>query len=154
MRTVLPEKLTQGRMKHGTYGSSWKSGANGMFHVMGPCGSLLRIVASDGRGFLEAEGWEHVSVSTAKRPPNWQEMCFVKDLFWQPDECVVQFHPPEADYVNNHPHCLHLWRNAKVEFPRPPGWMVGVKDEGIIAPSGPPSFATSSVSSKLRSSGA
>lgn len=80
----------------------------------------LRIIASEG------EGWEHVSVSTAVRCPTWDEMCYVKNLFWDDEDCVVQYHPPKADYINNHPHCLHLWRPTEVEIPRPPSILVGV----------------------------
>jgi len=47
-------------------------------------------------------------------------MCWVKSLFWGPDEWVVQFHPAEADYVNRHPNCLHLFRPVGVSFPVPP----------------------------------
>src|SRR3954463_731637 len=106
MRKVLPERLEAGRQEGER---DW--GAYGSFIVQGPCGERLRIIASgaDADDWL-AHGWEHVSVSTRRRPPNWQEMCFVKDLFWEPEECVVQFHPPRSEYINNHPHCLHLWR--------------------------------------------
>ena len=52
-------------------------------------------------------------------------MCQIKDMFWGPEDCVVQFHPPEADYVNNHPNCLHLWRSIDVEMPRPDSILVG-----------------------------
>ncbi len=84
-------------------------------------GNGLRIIASDG------EGWEHVSVSRTHRCPTWEEMCWVKDRFWDADDCVAQFHPPKADYVNFHPYCLHLWRPTTATFPRPPSWMVGPK---------------------------
>lgn len=54
--------------------------------------------------------WEHVSVALPNRNPNWDEMCFVKDLFWdESDECI-QFHPRKSDYVNFHKHCLHIWK--------------------------------------------
>lgn len=77
----------------------------------------INLIASDG----EATGWDHVSVSVgSKSPPTWAEMCFVKDLFWDETECVVQFHPPKSDYVNIHPGVLHLWKAAKEPFPRPP----------------------------------
>ena len=59
----------------------------------------------------------------------------VKDLFWNETECVVQYHPPKADYVNNHPHCLHLWGRADGNIPRPPAILVGVKDRGVLTPS-------------------
>lgn len=81
-------------------------------------GRGLKVIAVDG----EETGWEHVSVSIedSKRPPSWAEMCIVKRLFWDANECVIQFHPPEEDYVNNHPGVLHLWRKVGAEFPMPP----------------------------------
>src|SRR5688572_20307232 len=64
-----------------------------------------RIIASSG------EGWEHVSVTLNRsRCPTWEEMCEIKGMFWNDDECVVQFHAPKSDYINNHPYCLHLWK--------------------------------------------
>lgn len=120
-----------GRLIDGPFASRLEDGANGVFLVQGPCGQSLRIIASSG-DHAEAEGWEHVSVSTRRRPPNWQEMCFVKDLFWEDEECVIQYHPPRSEYVNNHPYCLHLWRNTFKSFPLPPSIMVGVKDAGLL----------------------
>ena len=76
-------------------------------------------------GVMASSGWEHVSVSCKNRAPNWPEMAFVKDLFWAENETVIQFHPPRSVYVNNHPHCLHLWRNTLVEVALPPSIMVG-----------------------------
>lgn len=104
------------------------AGRNGMFFI--PCGrEILRCMVSDGSGAEECglAPWEHVSISLASRCPTWAEMCFVKDIFWADDECVVQFHPPKADYVNNHPYCLHLWRPVNTTFPRPPSIMVGLR---------------------------
>jgi hypothetical protein len=73
--------------------------------------------------------WEHVSVvmvrNREERSPTWEEMCVVKAIFWRPDECVVQYHPPEVDYVNLHPYALHLWKPIEGEIVRPPTWMVG-----------------------------
>jgi hypothetical protein len=85
-------------------------------------------IASDG------EGWEHVSVHVrhdqekASRCPTWEEMCFVKDIFWSDEDTVVQFHPPKAEYVNCHPFCLHLWRKKNSNFETPPSVLVGVKN--------------------------
>jgi hypothetical protein len=59
-------------------------------------------------------------------------MCWVKDAFFNEDECVVQYHPPKSDYINNHPYSLHLWRNVAIAFPMPPGILVGLKSEGIL----------------------
>jgi len=85
----------------------------------------LVCIAADGMG------WEHVSISVKKynyeemgRCPTWEEMCFIKDLFWEKHECVVQFHPPESEYVNNHPHCLHLWKSLTEVHKTPPKSLV------------------------------
>ena len=81
----------------------------------------MRCIASDG------DGWEHVSASFPDRVPTWEEMCWVKDIFWEPEDCVVQYHPPASAYINHHPHTLHLWRPIGVVFPQPPSYMVGPK---------------------------
>lgn len=86
-------------------------------------GRDLRVIASDGMG------WEHVSVSLRNRTPNWREMCLIKDLFWDPEDVVIQFHPRASEYVNFHAFCLHLWRPIGVELPTPPAIMVGPTDE-------------------------
>ena len=73
-------------------------------------------------------GWEHVSVSPMKKhiTPTWEDMCFIKDLFWYESEAVIQIHPTKADYVNNMPNCLHLWRCSYKEMVLPPRILVGV----------------------------
>lgn len=95
-------------------------GNNGAFFI--PFESyILEVIASDGAG------WEHVSVILKNRCPNWKEMCFIKSLFWDETDCVVQYHPPKAEYVNNHETCLHLWRSTTDIFPLPPSILVGIK---------------------------
>lgn len=98
--------------------SNDRIGNNGAF-LFTHKGAELRTIASDG------EGWEHVSVSLATRCPTWDEMCYVKSIFWDAEDCVIQYHPPESCYVNHHPYCLHLWRPVGKEIPQPPIWMVG-----------------------------
>lgn len=78
-----------------------------------------RAIASD------QEGWEHVSVSFPSKTPTWDVMCTIKDLFWGPADWVLQYHPPEREYVNFHPHCLHMWRPIGQAFPTPPSHLVG-----------------------------
>jgi len=75
----------------------------------------------------DAMGWDHVSVSipTENRCPTWEEMCFVKSLFWDEEDVVVQFHPAKKDYVNNHEFCLHLWKSQNIEIKTPPSALVG-----------------------------
>ncbi len=121
----LPDRLENCRLLAGPYSSKCGTGANGAFMIIGPCATELRIIANDASTY-EALGWEHVSVSCKKRCPNWIEMCFIKDLFWGEEECVVKFHPPKSEYVNHHPFCLHLWK-PPFDIPTPPSEFVGPK---------------------------
>lgn len=128
MRHALSAKVEAGRVRAGPYGSDPQHGLNGAFVIQGPNGARLRIVASDGI-HPDAQAWEHVSASCASmnRCPNWPEMCFVKDLFWDTEETVVQFHPPKSEYVNHHPTTLHLWKPRYVKIMTPPSILVGPK---------------------------
>jgi hypothetical protein len=126
MRTTPPDKLEAARVRDGDCGSDESYGMNGKFRLIGPNGAEMIIVSSDGYDPI-VRGWEHVSVSLTNRAPNWREMSFVKDLFWDENETVVQFHPRSDQYVNYHPHCLHLWKNCKFEFVLPPTLLVGPK---------------------------
>lgn len=103
------------RIRVGRLASSRFDGNNGAFEIPLRPGRAAYVITSDGLG------WEHVSVSIVgeQRCPTWEEMCDVKDLFWGPDECVVQFHPPQSEYRNLHEHCLHLWRPTDAVIPRP-----------------------------------
>jgi hypothetical protein len=128
MREQLSDRLEEGRILRGEYGSQ-PGMTYGAFKIQGPCGMVLAIISS---GEDREYGWEHVSVSGARRTPNWEEMCFVKDLFWGDEECVIQFHPPKSEYINMHPHCLHLWKPMGAEIRRPNSILVGPRfhDEG------------------------
>lgn len=75
-------------------------------------------------------GWEHVSINDFNITPTWEEMCELKDIFWDEDECVVQYHPPQSEYVNNLQHCLHLWKPIEEyvgKLPIPDKFLVGIK---------------------------
>jgi hypothetical protein len=122
MRSRFADKVEKGRVRHGRMASVWGE-PFGAFEIMGPCGSKLTIIASDGKDVAEAEGWQHVSVLIANRPPNWQEMSYVKALFFDDDECVIQFHPPASQHINIQPHCLHLWK-PPYPVPLPPRLLV------------------------------
>ena len=120
MRHKLENRMEEARIREG-FQASRTGEPYGAFVVCGPCGRGLVIIADDGNGPGPLGGWEHVSVSIAgKHPPNWQEMCWVKNHFWTDEETVLQFHPRKSEYVNIHPNCLHLWRNAGLDHPLPP----------------------------------
>lgn len=105
-------------------------GNNGVF-IVPHKGRQLYCIASDGLG------WEHVSVTVRAgkgsrallRMPKWEQMCRIKNLFWMPEDTVLQYHPPESAYVNCHPTCLHLWRPIGVEVPVPHPLLVGPKHD-------------------------
>jgi hypothetical protein len=116
---------------------------NGAFLVMpNPARRMtiaLRCIASCGADWEEmmlagvvppGPAWEHVSVSPQphiERTPTWEEMCYVKSLFWDDEDAVIQIHPPASEYVNQARYCLHLWRPVGVELVRPPALCVGDK---------------------------
>lgn len=80
-------------------------------------------------------GWEHVSIAPAKSriTPSWDDMCRLKEMFFEDDEAVIQIHPPKAEYVNNKPNCLHLWRCKYREMILPPSCLVGIKKGQTMA---------------------
>ncbi len=115
----VPNKL---RIRGGHMGSTDAIGNNGIFEISLAHSQKFMTIASDGLG------WEHVSISRRDRCPTWQEMCQIKEMFWDDTDCVVQYHPAESEYVNQHPFCLHLWRQAGLQtMPMPPSILVGFK---------------------------
>lgn len=136
MRDPLPSALELCRVTEGPMRSDKSWGGYGMFVLHRERGlkTELRVVASGGdKDDPQSEGWEHVSISTATRCPTWDEMCRVKDLFWGEDEAVLQFHPPQSEYVNNHEFCLHLWK-PPYQVVLPPSILVGLKGVGVMTP--------------------
>jgi hypothetical protein len=120
----IPESLEPYRIRHGRLGSD--PGDNyGFFSVPSEAGLRrpLDLIICDGID-PEAQGWEHVSVKVRignhTYTPTWDEMCWVKSSLWSEEDCVIQFHPPKANYVNFHPNVLHLWRLINGIQPIPP----------------------------------
>lgn len=110
------------------FGTNENDGNNGLFII--PFGSdILQCIASDGRE------WEHVSVTVRTKNraihsiSTWEQMCYIKNLFWNEEDIVVQYHPKKSEYVNNHPYVLHLWCPIKIELPYPNSILVGIKNE-------------------------
>lgn len=104
--------------------STAADGCNGIFILPYKRGNhvvRMTVIASD------QLGWEHVSVTLKHGLPTWPMMCFLKDAFWDKEDCVVQYHPPESDHVNTHSRCLHLWRPVDQELPKPASILVGLK---------------------------
>lgn len=125
-------QVEQWRIYGGPYGTSLGDDY-GAFEVDGPCGRTLRVIASSSDQ-KEGIDWEHVSVSLSNRNPNWEEMCYIKALFWDVEETVMQLHPPQSKWINNHPHCLHMWKPTNQEIPLPPSITVGSAQHGVLTP--------------------
>lgn len=120
MKDKVPEELERCRITKGLMSSNAECGFNGAFFVPFKGNKpILGVVSSD------QMGWDHVSVSLPSRSPSWSEMCYIKDLFFKPGETVIQFHPDKSQYVNFHPHCLHLWKKQGQEYELPPTDMIG-----------------------------
>jgi hypothetical protein len=120
MRNTVMPSLILGRLRGplGQWSSNDSDGLMGAFEIRQQGGAALRIISSGPATTPEHHGWEHVSVSCAKRTPTWDEMCFVKNLFWEPEEMVVQLHPPQSRWINQHPYVLHLWKSPQtIELP-------------------------------------
>jgi hypothetical protein len=127
----VPNKYRNHTDSH--YGSDDSIGNSGLFIIPYQKKNMLeyRVLASDGMG------WEHVSVSLSLigrrwsydvlRCPTWPEMCYIKSLFWDEEDCVIQYHPSKSEYVNRHPYVLHLWRptDPNMQIPIPDKIMVG-----------------------------
>lgn len=120
MRKKLPAAFDQFRLRDENLDKYGTEGVAGVFQI-----NALRMVSSPPTESI-AQGWEHVSVSCEDRCPTWDEMCAVKNIFWEDHECVVQFHPPKSDYINCHPFVLHLWRptRRRDQFRLPPKVLV------------------------------
>ena len=114
-------------VRHPSLGSTKEAGNNGGF-MLKPiiADRYLVCIASDG---LE---WEHVSIHINQghkpRTPNWQEMHYAKNIFWDPEDVVMQLHPRQSEYINCQENTLHLWRPIGQVIPTPPNILVGVKD--------------------------
>lgn len=112
------------RVTKGKFATEPAAGNNGVFIIPIRKGKFIyyaKCIASD------VGEWEHVSVSLLDnkgkpilRTPTWEEMCEIKNIFWDKNDEVIQIHPPEKEYVNIHPHCLHLWRSTAMEQSLPP----------------------------------
>lgn len=112
MKKQLSVFVQRHRVRSGPFGSDDSYGNNGRF-IFKRRGKTLRVIISDGAG------WDHVSVSLKHRCPTWSEMCWIKDLFFDESETVVQFHPRKSEYVNIHPYTLHLWKNQAFDYHLP-----------------------------------
>lgn len=118
---IFTDHINKYRIREGLFGSDDSYGIEGAWYIPLPCGLIATVISSNG------EGWDHVSASTGERCLTWDEMCFIKNLFWNDDEAVIQIHPAKDQHINMHNYCLHLWRSRHEIQPLPPSILVGIK---------------------------
>jgi hypothetical protein len=114
LKKKLPDFLEVKRIKVGPLKSDASSGFNGAFMFNG-----FTVIVSDGGG------WDHVSISRRERCPTFDELNWIKGLFFDAEETVVHFFPKKSQYVNLHPYCLHLWKKQGQDYELPPSDYVG-----------------------------
>lgn len=73
----------------------------------------LHVIASLDN--LSGQLWLHISVSREKSLPTWDDLKAVKTHFIGAEKEAVQVLPRESEYVNAHPHTLHLWHRVDGE---------------------------------------
>ena len=121
MQSKPSKFLESHRVSEGSLASNRSYGMNGAFELTYN-NLLLAIIVS-----AEA-GWDHVSVHAVGRSgsqtPTWDEMDYVRKLFFRGDEWVIQYHAPSDKHIEDHPHVLHMWRPQNEMLPVPPAWMV------------------------------
>lgn len=116
------EVLNKYRATKGEWGSNIND-KYGLFYIPAfKTHMTLQVICSPFDGLEE---WEHVSVSLQNRCPNWEEMSYIKSLFWSDEQTVIQFHPKKSEYVDTCKTCLHLWRRRDSEHELPPRNLVG-----------------------------
>jgi len=118
MKPQVPPNIERFRITTGPMRSDRSFGMNGAFVIPYTTNELMVIIS-------DQEGWDHVSVSLKNRCPNWDEMNFIKRLFFDPEETVIQYHPKESQYVNRCKTALHMWRRHGQEYELPSQFMVG-----------------------------
>ncbi len=120
MRSKPSKFLERHRERDGELASDESDGMNGAFLVPLPhvrAGGAIVLCSDKG-------GWDHVSVHIEtplrQRCPTWEEIDYIRKLFFRGDEWVMQLHAPADKNINVHPYTLHLWRPQNESIPVPP----------------------------------
>jgi hypothetical protein len=89
------------------------------WHYLNPWGEGHCFVHKNGLRLIidceekeDGKRWVHVSVSRKNYIPSHEDMCQVKEAFIG-DRYAYAVYPPQSEYVNIHPNCLHLWALAE-----------------------------------------
>lgn len=93
------------------YGGKWRIG-NACKKRSG-----MSVIAS---ASIEADGeiWYHVSCARTDKTPSYNDLAWVKEI-WFGDLWAIQCFVPQAEHVNIHARCLHLWHCLTASSPFP-----------------------------------
>lgn len=67
----------------------------------------IAVMASD--LMINGKRWYHVSASRKARMPSYEDLVWVKEVFFGEDQPAYQVFPKKSEHRNFHPFCLHLW---------------------------------------------
>lgn len=116
MKEILPAKLTMGRVRV-RKGENRQDQRNATYVVMGPQKRELLVIISD------KAGWDHCRISvnlSRKQEATNEEIMYIRELIFKPDEVVVEFHNMREGYINDDTVTTHLWRNQGEVIAVPP----------------------------------
>lgn len=91
----------------------------GVLHVRDVPGPTAGL-AGEHAAFVSASGcsvivehelllW-HLSIAHPDRYPTWDEIADARYRLVPDDVTMAMLLPPSDEYVNEHPHCFHLWQ--------------------------------------------
>ncbi|MCK5292928.1 MAG: hypothetical protein KAR39_13035 [Thermoplasmata archaeon] len=63
---------------------------------------------------MDAGRW-HLSISTPDCSPSYKELKHARYTYCPDNITMAQLFPPQAEFVNFHPYCHHLWQVIGVE---------------------------------------
>ncbi len=93
----------------------------GIFEIPLNKKETVSVIADNGISFPE---WEHLSVSTSKRFLTNEEIHFIKDIFFNDDEIVIQIYSKNNIVKSKKNYCIHLWKLKTEDIPLPPMYML------------------------------
>lgn len=93
-------------------------------------GSFLYPMENDKNAFIistkDRRGWNHVSIHLQNdlgecitKVPSHEDMQVIRNLFFNSEDLVQEFHPEKKDYINNHSYTLHLWESTEEKVEKP-----------------------------------
>lgn len=99
---LLPRILPAGWRLH----QGGKAGDDGAVYIHG--GLRLSVIVSFARE-TDGKRWGHFSIAHPDREPTWQWIREAKDLFVGRHQKAIMVLPGEAEYINIHKNCFHLF---------------------------------------------